>query len=264
MIVCQGNGFVAYADVNKVWVFNSDGTLLRAIPHDADAVTAVTLSVDGTILATADTNWTVHLFEVATGAELMPPFFAVLTPDESGVAWMGSLAIAPDNAHIAAGGSTGVHVWRAGDGALIAALPGPASDVALSAAGELAVSRERDVAFYSLTGELVGSYPVTGRRPTHLAYSLDGEAGDRHRSARRSVSDLKRVKIVDRTTGAESATLFDGLQAASLPNGKPNYLTGIAFVENDTVVAVGWSDRTVCLFGASDGVLISKSSAAPD
>jgi hypothetical protein len=181
----------------------------------------------------------------------------VLAPDEDAPPLIASLAIAPDRAHVAAGGWTGVHLWRAADGALLAALPGPTADVALSATGELAVSRASDVAFYSLTGEMVGRYPLTAAPPTHLAYSRDGTklaiatgvpAGQ--------PSDLKRVKIIDRTTGAEAATLFDAQQAASLPNGKSNYIVGIAFVEQDTAVAIGWSDRHVALFGASDGVMI--------
>jgi WD40 repeat protein len=254
LILGQGNGFVAAGDANVVWLFKSDGTLLRAMPHQAAAVTAVAISRDGTLLATADTDWTVHLFEVASGAELMPPF-ARLTPDELQTAWIGSLAIGADNAHVAAGGATGVQVWRASDGALVAQVPGAASSVALSAAGELAVARERDVAFYSLAGAMLGDYVVNGEAVERIAYSADGTklaVGIRQFS--NPPADAALIKILDRPSGTEAATLFDDQQVRTTSYGKPNSLTGIAFVENDAIVAVGWANRGVTVFGASDGV----------
>src|SRR4029079_8794132 len=98
---------------------------------------------------------------------------------------------------------------------------------------------------------------VSGEAIERIAYSLDGtKLAVGIRPLMNPPLDAALIKILDRTTGTETATLFDDRQVRTTSYGKPNLLTGIAFVENDAVVAVGWTNRGVAVFGASDGVAI--------
>ena len=254
VLVRQANGIVAVGDLSTVSLFKSDGTALRLIPHDV-GVSAMALSMDGAVLVTAtaagydNVDAAVRRFQVATGAEILPRI-ANLTAGGS-VAWIGSLAISPDGATTAAGGGTGVHLWRASDGVQLAAIPTPGV-VALSA-GELAVGGQDVVSFYSLAGERLGQYwtpPYQG-----LAYSGDGTklavltSGQPYNPGPHPFG----VKIVNRPGGTEAATFVDEWHGPPVPGEKAVGAIGLTFVENDAAVAVGWSDRRVTLFSASDG-----------
>ena len=265
MLVRQANGVVAVADLSTVWLFKADGTVLRAVPHDF-WVTAMALSVDGAMLVTGTggtaegAGWMVHRFEVATGAEIMPRI-ASLTAT-SGVPWIASVAISPDGATIAAGGSAGVRLWRASDGVELAAIPTPTNSVALSAS-ELAVAAEEAVTFYSLAGERLGTYWVPSY--PRLAYSGDGTklavftSGQPYNPGPHPFV----VKIVNRPAGTEAAAFVDETHGAPVPGEKAVQAIGMAFVEADAAVAVGWSDRRVTLFGAADGRTIWTRVLAP-
>jgi len=266
MLVRQANGVVAVADLSTVWLFKADGTVLRAVPHDY-WVSAMALSVDGAMLVTGTggtaegAGWIVHRFEVATGAEIMPRI-AALTAADGSVPWITSVAISPDGATIAAGGSAGVRLWRASDGAELAAIPTPTNSVALSA-GELAVEAEESVTFYSLAGERLGTYWVPSY--PRLAYSGDGTklavftSGQPYNPGPHPFV----VKIVNRPAGTEAATFVDETHGAPVPGEKAVQAIGMAFVEADAAVAVGWSDRRVTLFGAADGRTIWTRVLAP-
>jgi len=248
-IVRQASGLVAVADLDVVWVFRSDGTLLRGIPQSA-AINGMALSADGTVvMITRNGDGAPRRFQVTTGAEL--PRFAP-NPDAQ---YGASIEISPDGAHVVATGGGRVSLWRVADGALLMQLPGPAYNVALSATGELAVVGDIAVSFYSLTGASQGWFPAVGY--ARLAYSSDGSKVAISTSlAGNYQGEPTVVRIVDRPTGAELATLYDGNQGRPASGESGASVTGMAFLEHDTAVAVGWSNGRVTSFGASDGVAI--------
>ncbi|HXU01525.1 MAG TPA: hypothetical protein VN903_11055 [Polyangia bacterium] len=269
--VRQAKNVVAVADGNTtVWLLRPDGTVLRSISHDF-WVSAMALSADGSVLITGTigpnpnwvsppgaVGWTVFRFDVATGAEIMPRI-ASIQKDDASAPWITSVAISPDGTTIAAGGASGVQIWRASDAALLAEIPTPTEEVALSGT-ELAVPGQEAVTFYSLAGERVGQFWAGwGQR---VVYSADGTKLALFTSTDPNGWDPDPshfhflVKVINRPDGTELATYVDESHGRSVNGEKTPYTIGLAFVENDTAVAIGWSDRRVTKFGASDGKTI--------
>jgi hypothetical protein len=253
--VRQANGIVAIGGFGTTWIFKADGTQLRAIPGaSAGGLSTFSggLSLDGKVLVSGGPGG-IHRFDVASGAELSPSL-QVPPLGDAGVDYFGYVAISPDGALVAASGvSSGVYLWSTIDGAQVAHVASGQS-LALSTT-ELAVGSEQGVTVYSLTGAMLSQYRVDGQQTPFMTYSPDGT-----KLAYTMVISsgpwmgAKVVKIIDRPSGVEAATLFEDRQALEHSNGKVVALTGVAFI--DGAVAVGWSDRRVTLFGAADGVPI--------
>jgi hypothetical protein len=243
--VRQAAGFIAVGDLGTVWIFKADGAQLRAIPQ----ASLGDLSRDGKVLVSSGAGG-VRRFDVATGAEILPLLQGPPVADAE-VERFGPVAISPDGAHVASYGTNGVYVWNTRDGGRRAQLL-TSGQVALSGT-ELAVGNGATVTVYTLTGQMLSQYPAPG--PAFVAYSADGT---KLAYTTQVASDIwagaTLVKIVDRPSGVELASLFEDRQGRSQPNRGSVIPRGLVFIGD--AVACLWSDRRVTLFSASDGVPI--------
>jgi WD40 repeat protein len=244
--VVHASGLVVIDQGDVVWLYKSDGTLLRAIPQPFYATT-VALSADGAVLVTGDSKGTLRRFQVGTGAEIQPSFAFNETDAD-----VRSIAISSDGGYLVATNEAKVRIWRTAEGA-VTEIPGLASQVVLSATGEVAVQGVSALSFYSLNGTLLGSYPVPYGN-NHMAYSPDGKklAISTRLTSDVSSQETTLVKVIDRTTGAELASLFDEEQL-TYHDGEQDRLIGVVFID-DGAVALGWSNRRVKRFGVADGL----------
>lgn len=259
--VAVANGIVALGDVSTS-LFRSDGRLLREIPG-ALSPTSLTLSADGALLFTGDPYGTIRRYDTATGAEVSSPF-AQLPLGDNQSNFVTSLAISPDGSVLAANDLTAVHVWRVSDRTLLAEIPSSPGPVTLSALGELAVRDAltgQAVTFYDLAGAQRGRYSTPGYGVYGVAYSADGTkvaiatdlVGALPPGGKAGYQIV--VRIIDRASGNELAQLLDPQQGRPYPIGAKSVLPiGWAFVEHDSIVVLGWSDRRVTAFAAVDGV----------
>jgi RNA polymerase sigma factor (sigma-70 family) len=143
LMIGGGNGFGAADDLSiRLWNV-ATGKLIRKFDSSTDGVTAVAFTPDGRMLATANRNQTLTLWETATGK--LRAEFKSKDPSTTTVL---AVAFSPDGKTLAAGGADGsIQIW---DVAIAAALgrltghQGPAAALAFAPDGRLLASGSDD------------------------------------------------------------------------------------------------------------------------
>ncbi|HLA12065.1 MAG TPA: caspase family protein [Pyrinomonadaceae bacterium] len=211
-------------------------TELAAEAGDWAIAFSVAFSPDGKILASGSRDYTVKLWDVATGA--------VLRTLEGHSQWSHSVAFSPDGRTLASGSyDSTIKLWDVATGALLRTLEGhsaPVSSVAFSPDGKTLASGSWDkrVKLWQVsTGTESRTLEGHASRVNSVVFSRDGKT-------LASVNYGYAVELWDVATGTEWRTL----QGHSQP------IFAVAFSPNGKTLASGSYDLTIKLWDVSTGV----------
>jgi WD40 repeat protein/nitrous oxidase accessory protein NosD len=209
-------------------------------------VNSVAFSPDGRLLASGSRDYTIKLWEVATGS--------LVRTLEGHTNWVNSVAFSPDGRLLASGSSDRtIKLWEVASGSLVRTLSGHTSDVnsvAFSPDGRLLASGsdDRTIKLWEVaTGSLVRT--LTGHEGSvrSVAFSPDGRL-----LASGSWDDT--IKLWEVASGSLVRTL----------SGHTSDVNSVAFSPDGRLLASGSSDRTIKLWEVASGSLVRSLSGHTD
>jgi WD40 repeat protein len=208
---------------------------LDTLKGHGDSVMSVVFSVDGQRLASGSHDWTVKIWDAATGA-------CVRTLKGHGY-WVASVVFSADGQRLASGSSDRtVKIWDAATGAEERTLKDHddwVTSVVFSADSQRLASGSHDETvkiWDAATGACMRTLKGHGGSVASVVFSADGQ-----RLA--SGSSDETVKIWDAATGAGVRTLKD----------HDAWVTSVVFSADGQRLASGSSDRTVKIWDAATG-----------
>ncbi len=210
-----------------------------------DWVNGVAFSPDGTRLASASDDFTVRMWDVASGDVLFAPEHP---------AYVNAVAFSPDGALLVSGSDDGiVRVWDAETGELIVELSGHegyVNSVAFSPDGTLIASGGDDstVRVWALDGTWQEAFVAEGHTDwvQSVAFSPDG-------TLLASASDDGKVIVWDVASHGETRVLEH-----------PDYVNAVAFSPDGALLVSGSDDGIVRVWDAATGELIAELSGHED
>jgi len=221
--------------------FSQDQTRATARPElvlqtgHNDSISAISLSSDGRLLASAGHDNAIKIWEVATGLELR----TLKGPSQ----WFESLAFSPDGHTLAAGSyEHTIKLWDVTTGRELRTLRGHADSVdslAFSPDGHTMASGSRDstISIWDVeSGVALFSWAAHESGSANVAFSPDG------RTLASGGGD-NRVKLWDVATGREIRALI----------GHTDWVKSVAFSPDGNALVSGSSDKTVKLWDVTTG-----------
>jgi len=155
----------------SVWLYNSDGTLMKNLPAVGGGVLAISFSADAQTMAVSHMDNSIRLYKVSDGSLLQ-----TLGGQKTNASTM---AFSPDRQTLASGAVDKVYIWRVSDGSLLQTLQAGSTSysLAFSSDGGILGSGHKDgtirlwrVSDGSQLHTLKGSSPVDS-----VAFSPDGQ-----------------------------------------------------------------------------------------
>ena len=217
-------------DKIKLWDLDTGNT--AALSGHIPAVTTVSFSPDGNTFASGANDYTIRLWDVATG-----------NPGPSWrFHWVSSVSFSPDGTTLASASGFNVVLWDAATGEEIATLEGHitvVNMVSFSPDGTTLASGARDntVRLWDVsTREPIATLEGHRSEVFSVAFSPDG-------TTLASGSDDGIVKLWDVATGVDLATL-EG-------HGRTGFNPSVVFSPDGTALASGSGDNTVRLWDVS-------------
>jgi parallel beta-helix repeat protein len=209
---------------------------IRTLSGHTGSVHSVAFSPDGKILASGSWDWTIKLWDVATGKEIR-----TLSGHTGSVH---SVAFSPDG-KILASGSDEIKLWDVTTGTLLRTLQGHTAfveSVAFSPDGKILASGSWDntIKLWDVaTGTLLRTLQGHTYYVYSVAFSPDGKI-------LASGSDDHTIKLWDVATGRELRTL----------RGHTGGVDSVAFSPDGKILASGSRDRTIKLWDVATGTEI--------
>jgi uncharacterized protein with WD repeat/nitrous oxidase accessory protein NosD len=203
-----------------------------------DVVRSVAFSPDGQLLASGSADYTIKLWEVATGS---------LVRTLSGhTSWVISVAFSPDGRLLASGSDDyTIKLWEVATGSLVRTLSGHTSwvySVAFSPDGRLLASGSNDktIKLWDVaTGSLVRTLSGHTNYVNSVAFSPDGQL-------LASGSADYTIKLWEVASGSEVRTL----------SGHTSWVISVAFSPDGRLLASGSGDNTIKLWDVATGSLV--------
>jgi WD40 repeat protein len=229
-----------------------EGTEFRKLSAP-DVINCVTLSPDGTLVASANRNRTVTVWDIKTGKKLWNLKEHLHTPGlaMSTLNKVNAVAFSADSSRIVSGAfDRTLKVWDITSGSELITLTGHRSSVnsvAVSRNGDLIVSGSSDMTvkvWDAKNGTELNTFPGHEGVVTSVAISLDGK-----RVA--SGGEDATVRVWELATGVELLTLTG--HRSMKAGWRSKSVNSVAFSPDGTRIASGSHDQTVKIWDAESG-----------